>query len=216
MSKTICPGQDTRFWQPEDIFEVECGQCGGPVEFFKDEASRRCSKCGARVQNPKLHLGCAQWCEHAEACLGYDPKGAGGEGSDEMTLVDRLIEAMKDRFGRDQDRITHALLVLEQAQKRLAEESASPPVVLAAALLHDIGAAEGDGDEEARAPVLRRIMREAGLDAETIEAVCRIVESHHGADDDEDTPESRIIRDVHRHVETAGEAPAAQRVVAGS
>ena len=69
MSKMACPGQDMRFWGPDDIFEVECGHCGHCLEFFRDDASRRCPQCGERVINPKLAFGCAQWCEYAEKCL---------------------------------------------------------------------------------------------------------------------------------------------------
>ena len=71
--KTMCPGQDTRYWRPGDIFNVSCASCGSEVEFFKDDAKRRCRKCGAEVQNPRLSVGCGQWCEHAKECLGYDP-----------------------------------------------------------------------------------------------------------------------------------------------
>ena len=69
-----CPGQDTRYLKPDDIFEVDCGQCGYSIEFFKDDASRRCPNCGSRVANPKISVGCAQWCKHAKECLGFDPQ----------------------------------------------------------------------------------------------------------------------------------------------
>lgn len=71
-----CPGQDTRTWKPEDIFEWPCPACGAAVEFFKDDSSRRCSSCGLRVSNPRLDLGCAEWCPYGEKCLreaGADP-----------------------------------------------------------------------------------------------------------------------------------------------
>ncbi len=73
MSKAICPGQDTRYWRPGDIFNVPCASCGNEVEFFKDDVRRRCTGCGATVQNPRMTVGCAGWCEHAKECLGYDP-----------------------------------------------------------------------------------------------------------------------------------------------
>ena len=73
MNKTMCPGQDTRYWRPDDIFNVACSTCGKEVEFFKDDAQRRCGKCGTVIQNPRLSTGCAEWCEHAKECLGYDP-----------------------------------------------------------------------------------------------------------------------------------------------
>ncbi|GAF92556.1 unnamed protein product [marine sediment metagenome] len=69
-----CPGQDQRFWKPEDIFEVQCTGCGGAVEFFKDEPKLKCHKCGQMVVNPKIDLGCAEWCQYAEQCLGITKK----------------------------------------------------------------------------------------------------------------------------------------------
>jgi hypothetical protein len=74
MGNVMCPGQDTRYWRPGDIAEVACGGCGAMLEFFKDEARRRCRQCGKMVTNPKMSLGCAQWCEHAKECFGFDPK----------------------------------------------------------------------------------------------------------------------------------------------
>ena len=68
-----CPGQDRRNWRPEDIFEVPCRGCGAAVELFKDDVRRRCPRCGAVVTNPRIALGCAQWCDHAEECIGHAP-----------------------------------------------------------------------------------------------------------------------------------------------
>ena len=65
-----CPGQDQRFWKPEDIFEVQCPGCGRKIEFFKDEPKLKCPKCGQIVVNPKIDLGCAEWCKFAEQCIG--------------------------------------------------------------------------------------------------------------------------------------------------
>ena len=65
-----CPGQDQRFWKPEDIFEVACPNCGNDMEFFKDEASLVCKSCKTKVRNPKIDLGCAEWCEFADKCVG--------------------------------------------------------------------------------------------------------------------------------------------------
>lgn len=64
-----CPGQDTLYWQPGDIFEAPCPNCGRTIEFFKDDASRRCKGCGAKVLNPKLDFGCAEHCVFADQCL---------------------------------------------------------------------------------------------------------------------------------------------------
>jgi len=64
-----CPGQDPRFWKPGDIFDIRCPHCGTAVEFWKDEPCVKCPQCHGRVVNPKLDLGCAEWCQYAEQCL---------------------------------------------------------------------------------------------------------------------------------------------------
>ena len=64
-----CPGQDKRFWKPDDIHEAPCPHCGAKVEFWKDDRERRCKACGRIVANPKFDLGCAKWCKHAESCV---------------------------------------------------------------------------------------------------------------------------------------------------
>jgi hypothetical protein len=65
---TICPGQNTLFWKPEDIFEAPCPVCDATVEFFKDDVSRKCPKCGFRFPNPRLDMGCLEWCPYADKC----------------------------------------------------------------------------------------------------------------------------------------------------
>ncbi len=72
-----CPGQDQRFWKPDDIFEVQCPGCGNTIEFFKDEPKLKCRKCKRLVLNPKINLGCAKWCKYAEQCLGIMKKSNG-------------------------------------------------------------------------------------------------------------------------------------------
>lgn len=68
MADTICPGQNTLFWKPEDIFETPCPVCGYSVEFFKDDVSRKCGNCGYRFPNPRLDMGCLEWCPYADKC----------------------------------------------------------------------------------------------------------------------------------------------------
>jgi hypothetical protein len=65
-----CPGQDRRFWKPEDIFESACPHCGTAVEFWKDDPKRQCPGCARTVRNPKIDIGCAEWCDKAKECLG--------------------------------------------------------------------------------------------------------------------------------------------------
>lgn len=66
-----CPGQDTRFWTPKDVYEIPCPACGNMVEFFKDDPSRKCEKCDTRFRNPRIDMGCAKWCAYAAECIDY-------------------------------------------------------------------------------------------------------------------------------------------------
>jgi DNA-directed RNA polymerase subunit RPC12/RpoP len=68
-----CPGQDSRYWKQEAIYNVTCPHCGNELEFFKDESTRRCKKCGNKIVNPKMDFGCASYCKYAEQCLGDLP-----------------------------------------------------------------------------------------------------------------------------------------------
>jgi putative nucleotidyltransferase with HDIG domain len=199
-----CPGQDTRFWGPKDVSEVACGRCGAVVEFFKTDGARHCPSCGSRVVNPRLSLGCAQWCDHARECLGFDPKPLLAAIKERQSLADQLVAAVKAEFDADQKRITHALRVLNQAEELLRQEGGDPRVVVAAALLHDIGIQEAErkhGSSAARfqelegPPIARRILKGLGVDPETIEHVCRIVGSHHSRGL-VDTIEFRVVWDA--------------------
>jgi len=202
MTHTVCPGQDTRYWKPGDIFEVACPACGGKVEFFKDDVSRKCS-CGHRVENPRVGLGCARWCEHAAECLGPEGSELAG-GSQTAQFRARLIAAMIEQFGTDTKRIDHALSVLAHAEAIRDIEGGDALVITAAALLHDIGIQEAERiygssapryQEELGPSIARYIMEGLGIDEATVEHVVRIVGSHHSARDI-DTIEFRIIWDA--------------------
>ena len=203
-----CPGQNTQFWRPDDVFEVSCGQCGYSVEFFKTDVSRFCPGCGIRIKNPRLNLGCAQWCSYAKECLGFDPGSTPLETESDSSLANRLVKAVRHEFGDDRKRINHTLLVFDMAQKILRKEGGDPRVVTAAALLHDIGIKEAERkhsscgahfQEVEGPPIARRIMEELGFDESTIKHVCKIVGNLHSGNKI-DTPEFRIIWDADRIV----------------
>ncbi|MFO7952410.1 MAG: hypothetical protein R6U91_06355 [Bacillota bacterium] len=75
MFATKCPGQDMRYWTADDVHEENCPNCGELIEFFKTDIRLRCRNCKTRVANPRFDMGCAQWCSHAEMCLGAAAKG---------------------------------------------------------------------------------------------------------------------------------------------
>ncbi len=69
MAPQQCPGQDTRYWKPEDIYDTPCVSCGLPMEFFKTDLRRACPHCGAPNVNPRNDMSCAAWCKSAPECL---------------------------------------------------------------------------------------------------------------------------------------------------
>ncbi len=193
-----CPGQDQRFWKPEDIFEVTCPNCGQTIEFFKDEPKLKCKDCGQMVINPKIDLGCAQWCQYAQQCLGVASLKS-------LNIIrDKLIDEMKKVFGADCKQINHALTVLDYAEKIQIVEGGDPLVVKAAAILHDIGihaaetkhaSAAGRYHQIEGPPIAKRILQNYELDDETIAHICKIIANHHSAKDI-DTIEFRIVWDA--------------------
>lgn len=190
MSKTMCPGQDTRYWRPGDIFEVNCASCGTAVEFWKDESRRRCPRCGTRVQNPRLTMGCAQWCEHAKECLGYDPAGVvempeGEPGA--RAAVDAIYEAARRELAGRPEIASRARASLARARELLREGGADPRVVLAATALRPL--IEGLGVYEGL-EAAERILREQGLDAATSDRVRGILQGR------EDTAEARMVEEA--------------------
>jgi hypothetical protein len=193
-----CPGQDQRFWKPEDVFDVSCPGCNKPVEFFKDEPKLKCRNCGQAVVNPKIDLGCAQWCQYADQCLAVSAR------NEADIMQERLIREMKNIFGDDQKRIDHALAALNYAEQILSTEGGDPLVVKAAAILHDIGIHEAERKYNSSAgkyqeiegpPIARKVLSRYGLKNETIKHICDIIASHHSAKDI-DTTEFRIIWDA--------------------
>ena len=104
------------------------------------------------------------------------------------SLTERLIAALKEEFGGDERRITHAMRVLAHARDISQREGGQQRVVIAAALLHDIGICKAEEkygsaapryQEAEGPPIARRILAEIGFDQREAEHVCSIVASHH-------------------------------------
>jgi hypothetical protein len=129
-----CPGQDTRYWKPGDIFEVDCPHCANKIEFFKDEATRRCRNCKNMVVNPKMNFGCAAYCQYASQCLGDLGPEMLAKRND--LLKDRVALEVKHQLGKDFQKIGHAVKVATYAEEIARQEKAEPALVLCAAYLH--------------------------------------------------------------------------------
>ena len=184
-----CPGQDLRFWKPGDIFDTQCPKCGRRVEFFKDEVRRKC-RCGHEIVNPKLDFGCAQWCPHAEQCVGTLPEDVKEKQKAEQKdlLRERISMEMKKYFGTDFKRVNHALKVAKVAEQILKMEGGHPLVVMGAAYLHDIGIREaekkhgspsGHYQEMEGSAIAREILERLNVQKELVEEICDIIGHHH-------------------------------------
>jgi predicted HD phosphohydrolase len=181
-----CPGQDSRYWKPGAIFEAKCPKCGNEVEFFKDDTTRTCKKCGHRFLNPDMDFGCASYCQYAEQCIGNLPPELIAQKED--LLKDRVAIEMKRYFKQDFKRIGHATRVARYAEKIGKEERGNLAVILTAAYLHDIGIKEAERkhqssaarfQEEEGPPIAREILDKLGAREELIEEVCDIIGHHH-------------------------------------
>jgi len=113
-------------------------------------------------------------------------------------------DAMKDYFGADQRRVDHALRVTGFAEEILRQEKGDRLVVIAAALLHDIGIREaerkygssaGNLQESEGPPVAREILSSLKFDETVIAEVCEIIASHHSPGE-VDTDNFRVIWDA--------------------
>lgn len=182
-----CPGQDSRYWSGEAVFESSCPHCGQAVEFFKDDSQRTCRSCGHKLLNPKMDFGCASYCPYAEQCLGSLPpelaflKGA--------LFKDKLAAAMRHYFDSDSRRIRHAEAVAEQAEAIAQQESGGDMmVIMACAYLHDIGIKEAERkftsslaryQHSEGPPVARELLTTLHAPPELIDEACDIIGHHH-------------------------------------
>jgi len=182
-----CPGQDQRFWKPDDIFEVQCPFCVAALEFWKDEPHLKCPQCRRLVVNPRLDLGCAEWCRHASECLEAME-------DEEDILCKRLVREVRQLLGRDQQRLDRMLRVLRSAQRILEVEGGDARLVNATAILHDV--------EETSA--VHEVLLKCGLDSETARRITDTINAC-CSDNVEVSLESRILRDAVNLVNLEGE-----------
>ena len=187
-----CPGQDTQYWNQDAIFETQCPECGHPMEFFKDDATRRCGNCKKKIVNPNMDFGCAAYCQFAEQCLGTLPEEFVAQQDD--LLKDRVAVEMKRYFKTDFKRIGHAGKVARYAEQLGKKEKANLAVVLCAAYLHDIGIKNAEEKYDSSAakyqelegpPVAKTILEKLKAKPPLIEEVCTIIAHHHSPGEDE-------------------------------
>ncbi len=104
-------------------------------------------------------------------------------------LKEQVTKRMEAYFGLDKKRINHSRKVTAFSEQLLpAEPGADPEIVIAAAVLHDIGihAAEkkyrstaGHYQEIEGPPIARRMLQELSLKEDSIAEICEIIGHHH-------------------------------------
>ncbi len=223
-----CPGQDRRYWKEDPVFDEPCPKCGHPVEFFRDESTRRCPKCGHRFRNPRTPFDCGQWCAYAEQCLGYVPDRPSAADPEKGVLAGRLIQAIKQEYAADQASLARALRMFRHANELSSKEGADPRIVLAAALLADVDRgkpASGsppveDRDDEAWVPTKAvHILDEIGFDEGTIACVSSVIRSYRQGKDTgtlelEVVSDARLLADLDAETLQGGN-PGLQRILQG-
>jgi len=197
----ICPGQDTRYWKPGDIFEVDCPRCGSKLEFFKDESARRCKACQTMVANPRMDFGCAAYCKYAEQCLGEMTPDLLAKRKD--LLKDRVAVEMKKYFKQDFQSISHAMKVSRYAEQIASDEKADLAVVLSAAYLHAIACPEGETGAPAPGPfcgglgTVQALLQPLGPGEEFIDEVLDTIKALWGNQGSPGSKNARILCDAH-------------------
>jgi hypothetical protein len=194
-----CPGQDTQYWKPGAIYEEKCPECGGAVEFFKDDTSRKCGQCGHRFVNPRMDFGCAAYCQYAEQCLGTLPAEVVAE--QENLLKDRIAVEVKRFLKRDFHRIGHATRTARWAERLGKAEGGNLAVILCAAHLLAVGAEPA-----------RTLLEKLGAREALVESVCETVKGALGPRTP-DSLEVQVVTDADRLAsleERQKEAPAGE------
>jgi len=190
-----CPGQNTLFWKPDDIYDVTCPSCGAPVEFWKDDSKRSC-KCGHRFLNPKRDLGCLEYCKYAEQCM---PDMFQGENLKAL-YRDRLLVGAKIALKPEDARLKRSQEIAEVAEEILDGEGGQPKVVFAATILGDLvlnSHPQGVSSSQGESPIaiVTKVLADLGTEKEVIDQVGQIVENRINAASSEEV-NHRIVSDA--------------------
>jgi hypothetical protein len=121
-------------------------------------------------------------------------------------VLDALTEEMEAVFSETTGMIRHTMTVLGYAREIMEEEGGEPLVVLASALMHDVGipqarevhgSSRGEFQEIEGPPIARAILERHDVPADAVDHICGIVANHHSDKDPEivTTLEFKILWD---------------------
>ncbi len=195
-----CPGQDMRYWKPEDIFDLNCPHCGFNIEFWKDEPFRLCKSCGNEVRNPRIDLGCAKWCKFANECLGKLPQQAASP------VLDKLLVILSRQFASTAQRLKTLECARSLASDLVSEKFGQPAVMIASVLLavtYEMEFVYEQRDPDVIPGTIfiledkqRQVLGDAGVDGKSIDQIVKIVK--HITDNKVcDLPEYPIVSDIY-------------------
>ena len=190
------------------------GLLGNPVEFFKDEATRRCRNCRQTVLNPRMDFGCAAYCKYAAQCLGEVGPELASQRDDLMK--DRVALEVKRRLGHDFRRIGHGAKVARFAEEIGREEKAALAVVLCAAFLHlffekgDAGSPKAAEGEQAAREVLEGLGASADLAEKVMDLIASFFEGRRA-----ESVDAMVFSDAHLLASLEGNSGRNEAVVRG-
>ena len=212
-----CPGQNTMFWKPDDIYDVKCPNCGRPVEFWKDDSKRTCA-CGHRFLNPKRDLGCLEYCKYAEQCM---PEMFQGE-SLKALYRDRLLVTAKIKLKPEDASLERSQKIAELAEEILDGEGGQPKVVFAATILGNLvlnsqphgqqAGSPGQGDSPSA--ITKKVLADIGTEKEVTDQV--MAEGNRITAEElelADAPDGATVNLNLREVREAAERTAVQRAL---
>jgi hypothetical protein len=188
-----CPGQDSRYWDGEAVFESRCPKCGSVIEFFKDDSKRRCRQCGHEALNPRIDFGCASYCPFAEQCLGSLPPEMLAQKQD--LLIERVALEMKRLHGEDFQKIGQASRAARYAENLAKAEEANKAAVVLAAYLAEI-------DDKPNTPKTRdtakakAILVELKANADITAEVCSLISHLEQTPVPESTKNIKVLHDA--------------------
>ncbi|OVE82171.1 hypothetical protein BVY04_01940 [bacterium M21] len=198
---TRCPGQDQRYWTPEDIFDVSCPYCANEIEFWKDEPFHICKKCMREVRNPRIDLGCAKWCKFADSCVGRSSKDPDAVAA---PVVERLMALIDKKTDFDVPTLRQCRSFCCLADDLLGEDTvANPRMSKAGALLaglllipetHDSNNPLPNGDES-KLDDCQEMLERTNIEAEDVTLIMDLLKAVF-VTRNLTTPESEFVWDL--------------------